>query len=75
LLGNALVLGDLFGVAGLVDQISADNDKGWLQTVCLGEGSSKIDGFLSEIAIFGKHAELGVGHLHERQIGGGSDAG
>ncbi len=72
---DAPVLGDLLGVAGLVDEVAADHDEGGLQPVGGVDGESEIDRFLSKIAIFSEHAELRIGHLNERQVGGGSDSG
>jgi len=66
---NTPVLGDLEGVAGLVDEVAANDDKGGFELVRGGDGALKIDRFLSEIAIFRKHAELRVGHLNKGQVG------
>ena len=64
---DAAVLGDLRGVAGLVHQIARDDDKGGAQTVHGGDGELEVRGVLHEILVFGKHPELRIAELDEKE--------
>ena len=69
--GNALILGDLRGVALFVHQIARDDDERGVEAIGGGDRELEIGGLLREVGVRGVHAELRIAELHEEPSGGG----
>ena len=71
---DSQIFGGLSRVAGLVDEVTADDHKGWMETIGAGDRKLEIGGLLRKIAVLGIHSELGVRHLEKKEIGGRGDS-
>jgi len=69
--GNALILGDLRGVALLIHQIASDDDERGVEAIGGGDRELEVGGFLREVGVRGVHAELRIAELHEEPRRGG----
>jgi hypothetical protein len=58
---------NLGGVTGFVDEITSDDDKRWVETIDGGDGELEVGSFLNEICVIGKHPELRIGELNEKE--------
>lgn len=64
---DALVFGDLGGVARLVHEVAGDDDEGGAEAVDGGHREFVVHGLLREFFVIGEHAELRITELHEEE--------